>query len=163
MGSEYGGRMPSKGLKYTAEISRLRAQGLNDGQIAERLAIGKAIVTRNLREVRTQQRLAKLATQAGLYALKQALVSAEVGWRWIEAERLKLLEGKSTLTAEGIGTLLRAQEKALGMARTFLGKNFRPGELSSPKDLDESDEVKRILREIEAEGKTVEGDDAGHA
>lgn len=155
--------MPSRGLKYSKDIARLRAQGLNDGQIAERLAIGKAIVTRNLREVRTQQRLAKLATQAGLYALKQALVSAEVGWRWIEAERLKLLEGKSTLTSEGIGTLLRAQEKALGMAKVFLGKNFRPGKLSNQKDLDESDDVKRILRELEAQGKTVEEDDAAHA
>ncbi len=86
--------MPSKGTKYTTKIQRLRDKGLSDGQIAERLSIGRSIVTRNLYDYRSKQRLAKLMTQAGLYGLKQVLVSAEVGWRWIEAERLELLEGE---------------------------------------------------------------------
>ena len=122
--------MPSRGTRYTAEIERLRKEGLSDAQIAEHLSIGKSIVTRNLSDSRTQQRLAKLMTTAGLHYLKQVLVGAEVGLRWIEAERLKMLEGKSDLTAENLGTLVRNQERALKMARMFLGKNFSPEQLA---------------------------------
>lgn len=62
--------------------------------------------------------------QASLYALKQVLTSYEVAYRCTERERLKLLEGRSSLTAENIGTLMRSQEKALEMAKAFLGKGF---------------------------------------
>ena len=148
--------MPSQGLKYSHEIARLRAAGLSDGQIAEQLSIGKSIVTRNLYKARTDQRLAKLLTQAGLYSLKQVLVSCEVGWRWIEAERLKLLEGKSTLTAENIGTLMRSQEKAIEMARTFLGKSFSANTLAKAKKDDSSlRQARERLKEIEALEETA--------
>lgn len=116
--------MPSRGLKHTADIARLRKDGLSDGQIAERLSIGKSIIHRNLYRARTKQRLATLMAKAGLCALKQVLVSCEVEWRWVEGERLKLLEGKSSLTAENIGTLMRSQEKAFDMAKAFLGKTI---------------------------------------
>ena len=150
------GGMPSKGLKYTAEIERLRKEGLSDGQIAEHLSIGKSIITRNLYQSRTKQRLSKLMTQGGLYSLKQALVSCEVGWRWIEAERLKLLEGKSTLTAENIGTLMRSQEKALEMARAFLGKTFTPEDIAkAEKDDSHLRQARERLKELEAQGGVV--------
>ena len=141
--------MPSQGTKYSGEIERLRKQGLSDARIAERLAIGKSIVTRNLHKSRTQQRLGKLLTQAGLYALKQVLVSCEVGWRWMEAERLRLLEGKSTLTAENIGTLMRSQEKALALARAFLGKGFSADELAKAEKQNlELHQVRQLAKEL---------------
>lgn len=129
--------MPSKGTKLTAEIARLRAQGLSDGQIGERLAIGKSIVCRNLYESRSKQRLSKLRLQAGLYSLKQVLVGCEVSWRWTETERLKQIEGTSTLTAENIGTIMRNQEKALEMAKAFLGKTFSPEDLARAEKKDD--------------------------
>ncbi|HMU53961.1 MAG TPA: hypothetical protein PKA61_03090 [Nitrospira sp.] len=162
--------MPSKGLKYTAEIARLRQQGLTDGQIAEQLSVCKSIVTRNLHKARTQQRIARLLAETGLYSLRQVFASSEVVWRWIEQERLKLLEGKSTLTAENIGTLVRVQEKSMQLAKALLGKSFRPEELADRRDNgdDYSDEekramefiarcdAKRALQEIESRGGTVD-------
>lgn len=146
--------MPSQGLKYTKEIARLREQKLSDAQIAEQLSIGKSIVTRNLHQARTKQRLAKLMTQAGLYALKQVLTSCEVAWRWIEAERLKLLEGKSELTAENVGTLMRSQEKALAMARAFLGKGF------STDDLAKAEKEDPRLRQAHERLRAIESQEA---
>ena len=66
--------MLGRGTKYSAEIAKLRKAGFSDGQIAERLSVGKSIVHRNLYEARTMQRLAKLMTHAKPYALKHALV-----------------------------------------------------------------------------------------
>jgi hypothetical protein len=57
------------------------------------------------------------------------LVSAEVGLRWVELESVKIIEGKSTLNAENIDTLMRSQEKALEMAKVFLGKTISPENL----------------------------------
>jgi hypothetical protein len=152
--------MPSKGTKYTTEIQRLREQGLSDAKIAERLSIGRSIIHRNIYKDRTQQRLAKLMTQAGLYALKQVLVSCEVGWRWVEGERLKLLEGKSSLTAENIGTLMRSQEKALDMAKAFLGKTFSPEGLAKVETADPRLKLARErLQELEGHGRTIEEDE----
>jgi len=162
--------MPSRGLKYTKAIARLRAQGLSDGEIAKQLGVGKSIVCRNLYRTRTQQRLARLLAETGLYALKQVLVSAEVTYRWTKRERLKLLEGKSTLTAENVGTLVRVQEKSLQLAKALLGKSFRPEELADRRDNgDDNDEdarkalefikecdAKRALQEIESRGGTVD-------
>jgi hypothetical protein len=128
--------MPSRGLKYTTAIQQLRDQGLTDTKIAERLSIGRSIVARNLFQSRSKQKLARLMATAGLHALKQVLVSCELGWRWVEAERLKLIEGKSSLTAENIGTLMRSQEKALDMARAFLGKKFTPESLAKAERVD---------------------------
>ena len=145
--------MPSKGNKYTTEMQHSRDEGLSDGQIAERLSIGRSIVTRNLYDARSTQRLAKLMTQAGLYALKQVLVSAEVGWRWIEGERLKLLEGKSSLTAENIGTLMRSQEKALEMAKAFLGKTMSPEDLRKAEKQDPRlQRAKERLKQLQGAG-----------
>lgn len=142
--------MPSRGLKHTKEIARLRAQGLSDGEIAEHLGVGKSIVCRNLYRTRTQQRLARLLGETGLYALKQVLASTEVVYRWTEQERLKLLEGKSGLTAENIGTLVRVQEKSMQLAKALLGKSFRPEELADRRDNgdDYSDEEKRAMEFI---------------
>lgn len=162
--------MPSRGLKYTKDIARLRAQGLTDGEIAEQLGVAKSIVCRNLYRTRTQQRLARLLAETGLYALKQVLVSAEITYRWSEQERMKLLEGKSELTAENIGTLVRVQEKSMQLAKALLGKSFRPEELADRRDNgdDYSDEekramefiahcdAKRALQEIESRGGTVD-------
>lgn len=147
--------MPSKGTKYTAEIARLKQQGLKDSQIAERLSVSKSVVVRNLHEARTRQRLGKLATQAGLHALKQVLVSCEIGWRWVEAERLKLLEGTSTLTAENLGTILRSQEKALDMARILLGKSFRPEELARRQENTDDPAMKTALEALRAQGVSI--------
>lgn len=149
--------MPSRGLKYGAEIERLRKEGLSDSQIAERLSIGKSIIGRNLYQTRTKERLTKLTIQAGLYSLKHVLVSAEVNWRWIEEERLKLLEGKSTLTAENIGTLMRSQEKALEMAKAFLGKGFSPEHMTKATEEDPSlRKARERLKELEAQGKVID-------
>lgn len=153
--------MPSQGTKYTAEIKRLRQEGLSDAQIAERLSIGKSIIHRNLYRGRTQQRLAKLMAQAGLYSLKQVLVSCEVGWRWLEIERVKLLEGTSTLTAENLGTIQRNQDKALHLAKAFLGKSFSPEALatadSSGHTVTEGMRTaQQRLKELEAKGVTME-------
>lgn len=149
--------MPSRGTKYTAKIEQLRQDGLSDGQIAERLSIGKSIIHRNLYRTRTQQRLAKLMAQAGLYSLKQVLASCEVSWRWIEAERVKLLEGKSTLTAENIGTIQRSQDKALQLAKAFLGKSFSPEALAkTEKHGSPLSEVEKRLKELEARGEIIE-------
>lgn len=149
--------MPSRGLRHSADIARLRKEGLSDGQIAERLSIGRSVIHRNLYRARTKQRLAKLMAQAGLYSLKQVLVSCEVGWRWIEGERLKLSEGKSTLTAENVGTLLRAQEKALALAKTFLGPTFSPADLAKAEKKDpQLERAKQRLKDLEAKGTTIE-------
>lgn len=152
--------MPSKGTKYTTEIQQLRDEGFSDGQIAERLSIGRSIVTRNLYDDRSKQRLAKLMTQAGLYALKQVLASCEVAYRWTEIERLKQLEGKSSLTAESIGTLMRSQEKALDMAKAFLGKTISPDDLRKAEKQDPRiNRAQERLRQLEAKalnGQPVE-------
>jgi hypothetical protein len=140
--------MPSRGTKYTKEIERLRAQGLGDARIAERLSVGKSIITRNLADGRTKNRLARLMLQAGLYSLKQALTSCEVGWRWIEGERLKLLEGKSTLTAADLGTIARNQERALEMAKGFLGKAFSPEDMAKAESKD--DGLRRAREHVKA-------------
>lgn len=159
--------MPSRGLRYTKDIAKLRAQGRSDAEIAEQIGIAKSIVHRNLHRTRTQQRLARILADTGLYALKQVLASTEVVYRWTEQERLKLLEGQSQLTAENVGTLVRMQDKNLLLAKALLGKSFRPGELAnqSTKALTApSEDLKAILRDIESEGNTVEeDDDAGHA
>lgn len=148
--------MPGKGLKYTDEIARLRNEGLSDAKIAERLSISKSIITRNLHHARTQQRLAKLLEAAGLHALKQVLVSCEVAWRWTEHERIKLLEGKSTLTAENIGTLMRSQDKALEMAKSFLGKAFSPESLAkAERESDTFRQASENLKAIEARRVSV--------
>lgn len=156
--------MPSRGLKYSAEIARLRQQGLTDGQIAEQLSVCKSIVTRNLHKARTQQRLAHMLAETGLYALKHVLTSSEVVYRWIERERMKLLEGKSALTAENIGTLVRVQEKSMQLAKALLGKSFRPEDLASRRagggGGGDDDEAKRALQAIESRGGAVDEEDA---
>lgn len=151
--------MPSKGTRYTKEIERLRAKGLSDARIAEKLSIGRSVVTRNLSESRTQRRLAALVMQAGLYSLKQVLVSSEVAWRHIEGERLRQLEGKSTLTASDVGTLLRNQERALHLAKAFLGKNFSPADVAKAEKMSSALlRAQETLRELEAEGRVVNED-----
>lgn len=115
--------MPSRGLRYTKDIAKLRAQGRSDAEIAEQIGIAKSIVHRNLHRTRTQQRLARILADTGLYALKQVLASTEVVYRWTEQERLKLLEGQSQLTAENVGTLVRMQDKNLLLAKALLGNS----------------------------------------
>jgi hypothetical protein len=155
--------MPSRGLKHSAEIARLRKDGLSDGQISERLSIGKSIIHRNLYRARTKQRLAKLMAQAGLYSLKQVLVSCEVGWRWVEGERLKLLEGTSSLTAENIGTLMRSQEKSLQIARAFLGKTFSPeGLAKAEKEDPRLKKAAERMKALEGHGRTIEEEEDDH-
>ena len=151
--------MPSQGLKRSAEIARLRKAGLSDAQIAHRLAIGKSIIHRNLSKSRIKERLAALLTTAGLQSLKAVLVTAEVSLRWLELERVKLLEGKSTLSAENIGTLMRVQEKSLVTAKAFLGKTLSLEGLAKAEKQDPRlKRAKDLLRELEAKGQVIEED-----
>jgi hypothetical protein len=89
--------------------------------------------------------------------LKQVLTTCEVAWRFVEAERLKLLEGKSTLTAENIGTLMRSQEKALELAKGFLGETLTPEDLSkAEKQNDRLEQARRALEDIEARERLLQ-------
>lgn len=149
--------MPSRGTRHVKEIERLRGQGLSDAKIAEKLSIGRSIVTRALSKGRSKHRLAQLMMEAGLLSLKQVLASAEVSWRWIELERMRLLEGKSSLTAADLGTIARNQERALQMAKAFLGKAFSPEDLAAAER--QSDTIRKArehLRTLEAQGVAVD-------
>jgi hypothetical protein len=149
--------MPGKGLRHSAEIAKLRQAGLSDAQIAHRLAIGKSIIHRNLSKSRTKERLAILLSTAGLQSLKAVLVAAEVSLRWLEVERIKLLEGTSALSAENIGTLMRVQEKSLVTAKAFLGKSFSAENLGKAQEVDQHlIQAKERLKMLQAKGRVIE-------
>jgi hypothetical protein len=152
--------MPSKGLRHSADIAELRKAGLSDAQIAHRLAIGKSIIHRNLAKSRTKERLATLLATAGLQSLKAVFVSAEVCLRWLELERVKVLEGTSALSAENVGTLMRVQEKSLVTAKAFLGKTFSAEGLAKEETPDPRlIRARDRLKELQAQGRVIEEED----